>query len=175
VNNKTGRNLLASIRQRLLDKSHLTGVPYNLTSHYYAVERFLFRLSQSKYVNHLVLRGALMFRVWQQGSLPRPTLDMNFLGVYVSNEVEALILAVQEICNQAVEPDGLTFDPASVRGIRVTSETGYPSVRARFHGSLGNARFSLQLDIGFGDVVIPSEMEVVYPSLLDFPAPHIRG
>jgi hypothetical protein len=33
----------------------------------------------------------------------------------------------------------------------------------------------MQLDIGFGDIVIPSPEPTNYPTLLDFPAPRIRG
>lgn len=33
----------------------------------------------------------------------------------------------------------------------------------------------MQLDIGFGDVVIPSPEPTKYPALLDFPSPHLRG
>lgn len=45
----------------------------------------------------------------------------------------------------------------------------------RFRGSLANARLSMQLDVGFGDVVVPSDQAIAYPTILDFPAPHLRG
>jgi len=40
---------------------------------------------------------------------------------------------------------------------------------------LDTARISIQVDIGFGDAVTPSAMDIVYPTLLDFPSPHLRA
>ena len=33
----------------------------------------------------------------------------------------------------------------------------------------------MQIDIGFGDVIVPGPREVEYPTLLDFPAPVLRA
>lgn len=175
VNQKTGREQAASVRQGLIEKARLTGLSANLAFHYFAVERFLFRLSKSRYAKNFVLKGALMFQVWEKGAPPRPTLDINLLGRYVSNDVDALILAVQEIGGQTVEPDGIWFDPSDIQANRITVESGYQTVRMRFQALVANVRQSLQLDVGFGDVVVPADAEVNYPSLLDFPAPRIQG
>jgi hypothetical protein len=48
-------------------------------------------------------------------------------------------------------------------------------VRVRIQGGLGNARVSLQIDIGFGDVIVPGPSKVAYPALLDFPEPQLNG
>ena len=40
---------------------------------------------------------------------------------------------------------------------------------------LGVARISLQIDIGFGDVITPAPIEVEYPTMLAFPAPKLRA
>ena len=39
---------------------------------------------------------------------------------------------------------------------------------------LGSARISIQVDIGFGDVVTPHPDILTYPTLLDSPAPRLR-
>ncbi len=70
----------ASVRQRLLNKARESGRPFNEILQYYAMERFLYRLSKSPYANSLVLKGALMFNVWS-GPLSRPTMDIDLLGV----------------------------------------------------------------------------------------------
>jgi Nucleotidyl transferase AbiEii toxin, Type IV TA system len=175
MNMKPVKNLAASVHQRLLDKARQTDRPFNELLQYFAIERFLHRLSQSKYAKNFVLKGALMLNVWEGSSLPRATLDIDVLGQQISNEIEAITRAVQEICEQAVEPDGLAFQPASARGLRIAEETGYQGVRVRFSGSLGNARLRMQLDVGFGDIVIPVDTEMPYPTILDFPAPQVRG
>ncbi len=33
----------------------------------------------------------------------------------------------------------------------------------------------MQLDVGFGDVVVPSDEAIQYPTILDFPSPRLRG
>jgi hypothetical protein len=40
---------------------------------------------------------------------------------------------------------------------------------------LGKARITLQIDVGFGDAVIPSPVEMTYPTLLEYPAPRLRA
>ena len=82
---------------------------------------------------------------------------------------------VRDVCLQEVEPDGIVFDPNSIRGQVITEDADYEGVRVNFRGSLDNARLSIQLDIGFGDIVIPSPELMAYPTILDLPAPQIRG
>ncbi len=169
------RDLVASVHQRLLDKARQTSRPFNELLQYFAIERFLYRLSQSKYSKSFVLKGALMLNVWQESSLPRPTLDIDLLGKGVSNQVDSVVRVVREVCGFPVSSDGVAFDPNSVQGTRIAEDAGYEGVRVRFSGSLGKARLNMQLDVGFGDVVVPSEQVIQYPSILDFPNPRLRG
>jgi hypothetical protein len=41
--------------------------------------------------------------------------------------------------------------------------------------TLGNARIPMQIDVGFGNAVVPPASNVEYPTLLDAPAPSIRA
>ena len=43
-------------------------------------------------------------------------------------------------------------------------------MRGRFHGTLAKARIPMQIDIGFGDVIVPRPVDVEYPAMLEFPA-----
>ena len=74
-----------------------------------------------------------------------------------------------------MEPDGIFFDPKSVEGERITEDADYEGVRVRFRGELDTARIPMQLDVGFGDIIIPSAKPVAYPTILDLPAPQILG
>ena len=51
------KNISASIRQKLLNVSRKDNRPFNELMQYYAMERFLYRLSQSDYVDSFVLKG----------------------------------------------------------------------------------------------------------------------
>jgi hypothetical protein len=82
---------------------------------------------------------------------------------------------VREVCTADVEPDGMVFDPATVKTERIKEDADYEGVRVRFVGLLGKARVTMQLDVGFGDVVTPGAQDITYPALLDFPAPALSG
>lgn len=76
---KSGKNSAASIRQRLLNIAREQKIEFQLILTRFAFERFLYRLSQSKYANDFVLKGAMLFQVWG-GSLHRPTRDLDLLS-----------------------------------------------------------------------------------------------
>jgi len=167
------KNIGASIRQRLLAKARETGRPFSELLQYFAMERFLYRLSSSPYADNFVLKGALMLTVWE-APLTRPTMDIDFLG-RIENSVETLIKVTREICQQKVEPDGIVFDATDIDAERIAEDADYEGIRIRFRGSLDTARFVIQLDIGFGDVIVPSPATINYPTILDLPAPHLHG
>jgi hypothetical protein len=170
---RAAANLPASIHQLLLNKARQTHRPFNELIQYFAMERFLYRLSKSPYAARFILKGALMFTAWRLESY-RPTMDIDLLGK-TANQVESIVAMVRAICAQPVAPDGLVFNPASVKGARITEDANYPGVRIRFQANLGTARVTLQLDIGFGDMVVPAPQAIEYPTLLDFEAPRLRG
>lgn len=167
------KNITASLRQRLLNKARETGRPFSELLQYFAMERFLYRLSKSPYVDNFVLKGALMLTVWE-APLSRPTMDIDLLG-QIDNSVEAIAGVTRAICRQKVDPDGISFDENSIEGERITEDADNEGVRIRFRGSLGTAQVAMQLDIGFGDVVVPAPEPTEYPTILDLPAPKLRG
>lgn len=167
------KNLPASIRQRLLNKAHETNRPYNEIMQYYAIERFLYRISRSSYSDKFILKGALMFLAWG-ASVYRPTRDIDLLG-FTTNELGVVARIIQEVCEQEVEPDGLIFDAQTVQSERIREDADHEGVRVNLTGYLGKAKIPLQIDIGFGDVVFPAPNVLEYPTLLRMPAPHLRG
>lgn len=116
--------------------------PFNEILQYFAMERFLYRLSKSPHAEKFILKGALMLVVWRV-SLSRSTMDIDMLG-QTDNSVESIVAIVKDICQQEVTPDGLIFDAISVEGERITEDADYEGVRVRFRGSLDTARFTIQ-------------------------------
>jgi predicted nucleotidyltransferase component of viral defense system len=165
--------LVASIHDRLLNKARAEHRPFQELLQYYAMERFLYRLSQSPYRNQFVLKGGLMLRLWQ-ASFARPTLDIDLLG-QIENQEEPVLRALRQVCDADVEADGLSFDPGSMKAQRITEDAHYHGLRIRLQGHLGPSRVLLQIDIGFGDTVLPAPETVTYPTLLDLPAPLLMG
>lgn len=80
-------NLGASIRARLQNKAKDANRPFAEVLQYYGIERFLYRFSQSQYRDKFVLKGALMFTVWDVPER-RATLDIDFLAHYDNKTVE---------------------------------------------------------------------------------------
>jgi predicted nucleotidyltransferase component of viral defense system len=167
------RNIAASVHQRLLNKSKESTRPFNELFQYYANERFLYRLSRSSYAEKFVLKGALMLMVWEVRAF-RSTMDIDMLGK-TKNSTDAIIAMIRDICLQEVEPDGIVYDPNNIRAQIITEDADYEGIRVHFRGSLDKARITIQLDIGFGDIVIPSPELMAYLTILELPAPQIRG
>jgi len=144
---KTIKNVAASIRQRLLNKSKADGRPFQEVLQYYAMERFLYRLSQSPHADKFILKGALLLRIWQSPQF-RPTMDIDLLG-NTSNEEAALVSQILEIMSAEVAPDGLAFLPGSVTSESITADARYHGVRIQFMARLDTIRLNMQVDIGF--------------------------
>jgi hypothetical protein len=166
-------NVAASVRQRLQNVARTTGRPFQEVLQYFAMERFLYRLSQSTHSDRFVLKGALMFNVWRAPA-SRPTKDIDLLG-HMENNVDALAAVMRDVCRQPVDSDGVVFDPGSVQGMLIKEDADYEGVRVTFRGLLENARIPMQIDVGFGDVIFPGPEVTVYPTILDYAAPTLRG
>ncbi len=168
---KTSGNVAASIRQRLLNRARSEKRPFNELLQYYAIERFLYRLSKSDHADRFILKGAMMLSVWEAPEL-RPTMDIDMLGKTSNNEA-VIITQIRDILSIDVEPDGLVFDLESIMSERITESADYEGIRVRFVGTLASARINMQIDIGFGDIVYPKPERLRLPVLLELPAPQL--
>jgi hypothetical protein len=71
-------NIVASVLARLRKEATGSGVPFNQVLQFYAMERFLYRLSKSPHAGAALLKGALLLKTI---GLPRarPTMDIDLL------------------------------------------------------------------------------------------------
>lgn len=166
------KDLAASLRARLLAIAKAEGANFNLVLVRFALERLLYRLSQSEYADRFLLKGALLFALWYD--LPhRPTRDADLLG-FGASDLESITRTFREIAATEVE-DGIAFDPASVTVEEIRKEAGYAGARVLIAAEIAKARCRTQIDIGFGDAVTPGPVQAVYPVLIDdLPAPRLR-
>ena len=169
MSRKNIKNIAASIRQKLLNKAQESNRPFNEMLRYYAMERFLYRISKSPHSENFILKGALMFTVWGQSNV-RSTMDIDLLGT-ITNDPDNITKAFQSICDIECESDGLIFDKSSVTAEQITVDADYQGIRLHLNGNLENARIRIQVDIGFSDVIIPGPEVFDYPTILDLPAP----
>jgi len=166
-------NLHASVRQRLLNQAKAEGRVFDEVLKRYAIERFLYRLSVSKHAPTFVLKGAQLLRAWMASSY-RPTQDLDLLG-HTENSLENMVLVIRSVCEQDAVADGIVFNSDSVTAQAIKEDADYQGVRVTFVATLGSVRIPLQLDVGFNDIVTPEPVVIVYPVMLDFPAPKLRG
>ncbi|ABW68942.1 nucleotidyl transferase AbiEii/AbiGii toxin family protein [Desulfosudis oleivorans] len=168
---KQVKNISASIRQKLLNKSRTDARPFQELVQYYAMERFLYRLAQSRHANRFILKGALMLRIWQAPET-RSTMDIDLLGK-TDNNVSALISNITEILSVDVDPDGLSFFPENIMGEHITEDAEYKGVRICFPAKLDTMKLNMQIDIGFGDIIHPAPERSEIPTILECPAPQL--
>jgi predicted nucleotidyltransferase component of viral defense system len=167
------RNVAASVHARLLNRARQHGEDFQLVLHRYAAERFLYRLGKCSQRERYVLKGAMLFALWG-GALYRPTRDLDFTG-YGSSEPADVLASFREICRCPVEDDGILFEASTLAVEPIREGAEYDGLRVRMQASLGNARIPMQVDVGFGNAVVPPATNAEYPTLLDAPAPSIRA
>jgi len=115
----------------------------------------------------------MLMAVWM-GESHRPTRDLDLLGIGDASS-QYLKQVFQQICKVQVEDDGLIFEDESIEITEIREGQEYPGQRLKLTAKLGNARVRVQVDIGYGDAVIPEAVQIEYPGLLDFPSPQIRA
>lgn len=167
------KNVGASVRARLLQRSRDQRTDFQILLTRYALERLLYRLSRSEHRNRFILKGAMLFVTWVEAPF-RPTRDLDLLG-YGDNSPEAIGDTFRAILTQPVDDDGVAFDIAGLEAAPIREDLEYGGVRVRTQATIAGARIPIQVDVGFGDAITPGPIEIDYPALLDAPAPHLRA
>ena len=169
---KKPKNIPASVHHRLLQLSKDRNEPYNTVLIHYALERLLYRLSQSSYRDLFTLKGALLFGLWG-ADRHRPTQDVDLLAAGEVNlaRFEAIF---RDICAVPCPEDGLVFHADSVKGEMRREDQLYEGIRLQLKADLDGRPAFVQIDIGFGDAITPAAVLADYPTLLELPVPHLR-
>ncbi len=165
------KNISASVKEKLLNIATTTNRDFNLIFRQYAQERFLYRLSISKFAKHFILKGALLFLAYDISRL-RPTRDIDFKGDSISNDTKEIKIIFEKILKIEAN-DGLNFSKVNIRTENITEDGEYNGIRVKFVASLGTAKQNMQVDIGFGDKIHKGPVKIDYPVLLDLPVPNL--
>jgi hypothetical protein len=159
-----------SIRQRLRTELRARGEDVTLGLQRYAVERFLYRLGRSRHRERFVLKGATLFAIW--GTAYRPTRDIDFTG-YGSSEKADVIRNFREICDTADDVDTLVFDTEAITAEPIRDGSEYDGLRIRIRARLGQSDIPVQIDVGFGNAIVPGPEETEVRTILGDPPPRI--
>lgn len=118
---------IASIQSRLKQIAQEEGKAYQLILIRYFQERLLFRVFSSAYASNFCLKGGtLLYALEQEKS--RPTLDVDFLALQLSNEAPRLIEVFSDISASAYDADGVTIDAGTLTAVPITNEGAYPGI-----------------------------------------------
>lgn len=157
-------NRTASIHARLANEAKKSGKPFSEVLQYYGMERFLCRLFQTRYSDHFILKGGLIFYSWGI-PLRRPTRDIDLLSL-LENQEEIITQVIANSISIPVPEDGMTFDLATLVVEATQVDVDPKGIRANFLGYLGRARIPIQIDFGFSDEITSEAVEKSYPTLL---------
>lgn len=127
------------------------------------MERFLERISLSKYKKNFVLKGGILissmvgvdFRMTKDMDLTIKNLPLN--EIFIKN-------ALEEISKIKID-DGTIFEIIDVLSIR--EEFEYSGFRARLKCQIDRTQNIIQIDITTGDVITPSEVVYSYDLLIE--------
>ncbi len=170
---KPKKNLEESIYSRLKNVAKERNRPTQEILKYYAMERFLYRLSVSPYCGSFYLKGGLMLMVWDPTS-HRATVDIDLLAK-TPNNIPNLGTIITEICAIKVVPDGVLFATDLLKLQEAQLNAEYRGISAAFSAQLFTAKLPMRIDFGFSDTILPRPANVKYPTLLDLPAPKLKG
>ena len=167
------KDVASSVRARLTNIAKNERRSFDSVLLLYMQERLLYRLSVSEYSSKFVLKGGLlMFMLTEYKG--RPTKDIDLLAEQISNDKDDIKKVFSNVCNIKYEDDGIVFNGDDIQVEDIKEDADYHGVRVKATCFLGNAKKMVQLDIGFGDIVIPKPREMECPTLLDLEAPVIK-
>ena len=162
----TEANYAQSIKARLLNMADGDNKKYQQLIVRFFHERLLFRLSKSEYRERFILKGGALLYAFEE-FIPRPTLDIDFMGRRIDNDKTSILTAFRKIASMSYPEDGITFHTETLTADDITVEKKYPGVRISMAANIGSYRQNLTFDIGFGDVIVPSPQDLEYPTLFD--------
>ncbi len=162
-----------SIKFKLKELALSEGKPFDYILMHYFIERLLYRLSISSYADNFVLKGGLLLYTILENDA-RATKDIDLLARKINNVPEEIVKIFAEI---SVIPcdDAVRFEPNSIAAERIKEDADYQGLRVKLTGYLDRSRHTLQFDIGFGDIISPKAVNMVYPSLLDMEPPRLKA
>ncbi len=170
MTDRNGERRAESIRHRLRNEFRARGEEMSLGLQRYAVERFLYRLGRSQHRERFILKGSMLFAIW--GKAYRPTRDIDFTG-YGSPAAHDVIRAFYDICTTPDDVDQIVFDTDGIMAEPIRDGSEYPGLRITLRARLGGSSIPLQVDVGFGNAIVPGPEETECRTILGDPPPRI--
>lgn len=129
----------------------------------YMFERFLERLSQSKYQDKFILKGGMLIAALV-GIDNRSTMDMDATIKNYPINVEALTKAINDICSVVIDDD-VSFSFSGIDAIR--DDDAYGGYRVSIMAEYDTITTPLQIDITTGDAITPKEVLYLFKMIFE--------
>lgn len=127
----------ASVKDRLKNHAKIDGRTMQDELVTYGLERTIYRLSISKYVERFTLKGGIFLYALFDGNFARATMDIDLLAQRISNDAEEMKSVFQDIFSVECD-DALRFDLNSLEVSYITEFKEYHGVNVSL--GLANGR-----------------------------------
>lgn len=162
-----------SIKAKLKNIAVKEGKQFDYLLTLYLIERLLYRISISKYADKFILKGGVLLYIVLEEKA-RATKDIDMLARQVNNSLESVEAIFKSVC-KIKEDDAIDFDLNTLTVEKIKEDADYEGVRVKVTAFLDRTKKVLQMDIGFGDVIVPYATEMEYPSLLEMKKPILKA
>lgn len=152
-----------SIRERLLNIAKKENLSFQLVIIRYLHERLLYRLSLSEYSDSFYLKGGALLYIYTLEKT-RPTMDIDFLGSGIPYDRSFVETVFRTICSITHSSDSVFFESGSIISEEISGKDKYPVIRLFITSTLDKIIQRIQVDVAFGDVVIPKPVKISYPT-----------
>jgi len=142
-----------ALKERLKIIAAEKAVPMNKIWKQLLLERFLARLSVSRYQTKFIFKGGLLLANYI--TIHRETTDLDFLLKKLKAEAKNIEKAIHEILAADI-CDGFNFKWGSIKELN-QPHMEYTGFRIALNSKFGKMSDKIQIDIGVGDVVSPVE------------------
>jgi len=129
----------------------------------YIMERFLERITCSRYRNNFVLKGGMLVAAIV-GLDTRATMDIDTTVKALDLSKENATKIVEDIISVEI-PDGVQFKITNVTNIM--DEHDYPGIRFMLEAKLDNMLQVIKIDISTGDVITPEAVKYSYQLMFE--------
>lgn len=161
-----------SVKDRLKNQAVASGKTFQEALTAYGLERTVYRLSVSEYVERFTLKGGVFLYALFEGEFARATRDIDLLARNMPNNVENMKKVFENIFSIECD-DALRYDLDTLKVIDITEFKEYHGVNVFIVAYLDRTKVLVSTDIGFGDVVYPDRVKMEFPVLLDMDVPKI--
>lgn len=151
------------LKDRLKNYANEKGVEFNAVLRLYMYERFIERLSKSRYKDNFIIKGgfylSVLFGIENRTTMDIDTEFRNFDFTEIN-----IINMITEIIHIELDDDS-KLNYLGIQQIR--DEDEYGGFRVDILVEIGNIKEKFHVDIATGDPIMPQEISYTYKSIIN--------